>query len=235
MKKTLYSFIAIALVFGLCGCDPQSEITFNNVQGQAVKAVNNKANIFAAGYFRDHNEWLYFDNYYDNSAYRTSLAGENLEKLLDDVAIISLTDNYLFGYSFFNKTLKRMNVVDGTKVEFNVNGTYFVVDGEWIYFSNNEDNKKLYRIRIDGSDLTKLCDDKVARIVVFEDFVYYVNNHDSDCLYKIGKHGDNSHKISSKNCNGYRLLNTFVNNTYFFIIYFNVFTCKKCWFVNNCS
>ncbi|MEY8337369.1 DUF5050 domain-containing protein [Lachnospiraceae bacterium 62-35] len=51
-------------------------------------------------------------------------------------------------------------------------------DGEWLYFSNQADEGKLYYCRKDGSDLTKFSEERPldGRLLVVNDYVYYAAN-----------------------------------------------------------
>lgn len=51
-------------------------------------------------------------------------------------------------------------------------------DGEWLYFSNPEDGRKLYYVKKDGTGLTKFCDDELLadEILLVDDEIYYTCN-----------------------------------------------------------
>ena len=65
------------------------------------------------------------------------------------------------------------------------------VIGDWIYYVNNSDGNKLYRIRNDGSERQKLCNDSAKSIVAIGDWIFYVNNDDAASLYRIRMDGTN--------------------------------------------
>ncbi|MDR2719723.1 MAG: DUF5050 domain-containing protein, partial [Nitrososphaerota archaeon] len=54
-----------------------------------------------------------------------------------------------------------------------VNGGYYAQQGDYIFFMNNSDSGKLYKVRVDGNDLTKLCDDPCKYVNVMGEYVYY--------------------------------------------------------------
>jgi hypothetical protein len=75
------------------------------------------------------------------------------------------------------------------------NGGIACQKGDWIYYTNYSDGYKLYRIRTDGSDRTKLNDDGSSCINVVGDWVYYNNGNDHK-LYKIRTDGSDRTKLN---------------------------------------
>ncbi len=60
------------------------------------------------------------------------------------------------------------------------NGGYFTGDVEWLYYRNNGDGGKLYKIKYDGSEDTKLTDQGVDYISIIGKWIFYRrNNRDS--------------------------------------------------------
>jgi hypothetical protein len=54
-----------------------------------------------------------------------------------------------------------------------VNGGLLALDDGWIYYNSVYDNFGLYKIKLDGSGKTKLCDDYAWCINVVGDWLYY--------------------------------------------------------------
>jgi hypothetical protein len=52
-------------------------------------------------------------------------------------------------------------------------------------FSNASDDDKLYKVSIEGSERTRLNDDKTWDINVIGDWIYYSNKSDGDKLNKL--------------------------------------------------
>ncbi|UNC91112.1 DUF5050 domain-containing protein [Candidatus Contubernalis alkaliaceticus] len=63
------------------------------------------------------------------------------------------------------------------------------LQGNWVYFSNEGDGGKLYRMNLDGSDLTRLNEDNSKYINVVGSWVYYANVDDDYKVYKIKTDG----------------------------------------------
>ena len=60
--------------------------------------------------------------------------------------------------------------------------------GDWIYYCNSSDGHKIYKIRTDGTQRTKLNDDYSKDINVVGDWIYYENISDDE-LYKVRTDG----------------------------------------------
>jgi hypothetical protein len=93
-----------------------------------------------------------------------------------------------------------------------INGGYVAQQGEWIYYSDidispshayvhdDDQNAKLYKMRPDNSDRTKISDDKCQYINVIGDWIFYCNLSDNNKLYKIRANGRDRTKISDDGC-----------------------------------
>lgn len=56
-----------------------------------------------------------------------------------------------------------------------------------IIVTNLKDNNKLYKVKTDGTNNTKIGDDFVQNIVPTKGWIYYSNLSDNAYLYKIKK------------------------------------------------
>jgi Tol biopolymer transport system component len=63
------------------------------------------------------------------------------------------------------------------------------VDGEWIYYSDSADKYRLYKMKTDGSDRTRVSNDTCGYLNVLGDWVYYKNDSQNGKLYKIKTDG----------------------------------------------
>ena len=70
-----------------------------------------------------------------------------------------------------------------------------VVDG-WIFFSNVEDDYKLYKMRNDGTELQKIAEDHAEYIVVHEEWIYYTNMDDGWNMYRVRIDGTEKEKLN---------------------------------------
>jgi peptidoglycan/xylan/chitin deacetylase (PgdA/CDA1 family) len=77
-----------------------------------------------------------------------------------------------------------------------INGGSAALQGNWIYYVNNSDSYKLYKIKTDGTGKIKLSDDMPKYINVLGDWIYYSNDSDAGKLYKIKTDGTGKAMLS---------------------------------------
>lgn len=65
---------------------------------------------------------------------------------------------------------------------------YFNIVNHTIFYSNKEDNNKLYKCDLAGNSPVKMADDQVSRISVIDDWLYYYGYSDTH-LYRIKQDG----------------------------------------------
>ena len=58
------------------------------------------------------------------------------------------------------------------------------ISNDWIYYSNGSDAGKLYKIKIDGTQKSKVSNDSISGISILGDFIYY-NNYIFNINYHI--------------------------------------------------
>lgn len=75
------------------------------------------------------------------------------------------------------------------------NGGYVAQKDEWIYYRNSSDDDRLYKVKIDGSQKTKITDDRPRYINVVSDWLFYSNEADKNKLYRIKTDGTQRTKI----------------------------------------
>jgi hypothetical protein len=71
---------------------------------------------------------------------------------------------------------------------------YLNVVGDFVYFSDSNDQGHMYKVKTDGTGKTKLTDDKVEDISVLGNWIYYKNKSDS-MPYKVKIDGTGRTKI----------------------------------------
>ena len=72
-----------------------------------------------------------------------------------------------------------------------IDGGMVASQNNWLYYANPYDSLKLYKIKLDGSEKTKLCNDKPNQINVVGRTIYYqnTNKETKSGLYMIGIDG----------------------------------------------
>ena len=79
-----------------------------------------------------------------------------------------------------------------------VNGGHVAQQGDWIYYLNIDDDEKIYKVRTDGSDRTRVNDDTSWHLNVVGDWIYYTNIDDDDekKIYKICTDGSDRTRVN---------------------------------------
>ncbi len=84
----------------------------------------------------------------------------------------------------------------GVKVISSDAAWFINVIGDWIYYSNRDDNNRIYKIKTDGSGRATLTDGGSWFIMVVENWIYYISEDDNYQLAKIDLNGENKTIIS---------------------------------------
>lgn len=102
------------------------------------------------------------------------------KKVLVIVAIVFAVILAVVGilyYRYINRfTYNKEGEVGNTTGNLYNEGMFCAYKG-YVYFSNPEDNGRLYRMREDGSDCERISTDSVAYINICNDYIYYVRNN----------------------------------------------------------
>ncbi|MCX7921521.1 MAG: DUF5050 domain-containing protein [Clostridia bacterium] len=68
--------------------------------------------------------------------------------------------------------------------------------GNWIYYADIFNDTGLYKMKLNGTDKTKISDDSCLNINVIGDWIYYSNSSDEGKIYKVNLDGSNKEKVS---------------------------------------
>ncbi|MBV7271434.1 cell wall-binding repeat-containing protein [Clostridium sp. PL3] len=78
------------------------------------------------------------------------------------------------------------------------NGTNVAYYKGYLYYSTSKDGNKVYRIKDDGTELTKISDDYALNINIADNHIYYSNSSDSGKIYRMNLDGSDKTKIIDK-------------------------------------
>jgi hypothetical protein len=214
MRRIIEVAIAFVLTLSmLAGCaDSKSAVDKGEERG------NTSGNIANMGLAADDGDWIYHSELVtsDPGLYKERRAGTEQMKLNDSSAS---SINVAGGWVYFVSSMGNIRKIrtDGTgmaDVNSSVSRAVSVVDG-WIYYvstgidsskidmeSLNADNH-IYRIKTDGTQNTKLCDDKINpfnNIAVSKGWIYYANFSGDGSpvrkLYRIRIDGTDKERLS---------------------------------------
>lgn len=161
--------------------------------GNYNKSVDEVAYINIVG------DWIYYSNYSDgHKPYVIHKDGTYRGKLSDNYADCVQVDGdwvyFTSGSGVISKVSKSsmgfVVPIKGVTSEFN-KGYHINVHQDWIYYSNAEDEGKLYKISTDGSgNKTKLSDESVGYINIVGDWIYFTTPKNKLFKLPVGTNGD---------------------------------------------
>lgn len=144
-------------------------------------------------------EIYYIDTSDDRYCYRMDLDGRNKEIfinkpcrdmcLLDDVMYLTLQDGGVYAYD----TEYGGPWENAWKISDVNAGCINAHDDGWIYFCNHDKGYKLYKMTLDGENMTKMLDDPIELLNVYSNLVSY-RNQDTEQFYWCLT--DSSHKTA---------------------------------------
>lgn len=76
-----------------------------------------------------------------------------------------------------------------------MNGSGTAFDGEFIYFTNESDGDKIYKVRPDDSGLTKVTDSPGYQISIMGQWIYYSSGITDKGIYRVKKDGASKAKL----------------------------------------
>jgi hypothetical protein len=103
--------------------------------------------------------------------------GSNMQRIGSDewVTHISVIGDWIYYVSQTERGVIRIRTDGSGRQQLNDDlSSLLAVYGDVIYYSNRDDNNKLYTMRVDGSDRRKLSDDQAFCINVVGNVIYYL-------------------------------------------------------------
>ena len=235
MKKLPIIFLSAALVLALAGViivhQVQNRTHFNTYYVNG----NTAGNLYNAGLFCESNGTVFFSNPDDGgSLYSMDSNGSNLKKLCNDNAMyINADDHYvyyvrnntavsasgdtIFSYfSYNNNSLCRLDRKNGKIKVLDADPCiYASLIGNYIYYLHydTETATTLYKIKIDGSERTKLSDTYVFTCSSDGQYFYYNDMTTNGYIHRYDTATDTDTTVYA--CNSYKPIVTDGDNAYY--------------------
>lgn len=173
------------------------------------------------------NGWIYFnkdENYYNHGIYKIKNDGTQGMTLVDNQTdLAQKSGDYIYYTTSFNdiwrikwdgSSKEQIYVTDtDTRYIENIN-----ISKDWIYFSTYYDtgeslkDRYIYKIKQDGSGLTKIAKADVTIMNVSGEWIYYIN---SEGLFKMKCDGSENKKLVAGDFSSYCSLNVALNSIYY--------------------
>ncbi len=146
----------------------------------------------------------YVNNSQGYSLYKMNLDGTQQIKVLDEPITQVVIHGWIYYKPYPNRGLCRIKTDGSEKYEFNVDipiEKFSLSDsGDWIIFTEHNE-VSLYKIKTDGSQLTKIHDGKVSDFKISGNQIYFTDAEERNKLYKINMDGtglEQVHNIYSR-------------------------------------
>lgn len=99
----------------------------------------------------------------------------------------------------------------------------FCQQGDWIYYSSYD---AIYKIKTDGQEKTKICDEDTNWIQVDQDCLYYINADHNHYIYSIKTDGSDKTMVSAKSYGGNNAKKLFVADGWIYFTDDRIFKMK---------
>lgn len=136
-----------------------------------------------AFYLNVYEDWIYYLS--NGTVYRIRTNGTGLTKVITDNAkYINVVDNYLYYFNGSLGGIYRIKISNIESVEVTPElisnditswdiFTEIAVHNGWIYYQNNSDNLALYKVKVDGTNNTKINSVESRNLNLQGEFIYY--------------------------------------------------------------
>jgi hypothetical protein len=136
-------------------------------------------------------DWIYYYNYQNMQISKIPVTGGTPTSLLEmDISCLYVLKDRLY----FNR--EKIYTMDINAQNFHSindhNSMYMNIVGDWIYYSNEDDEGKIYKIRTDSTGETKLNNVISSFLNVVDDEIFFINNEQRSGIYKISINGGNA-------------------------------------------
>jgi hypothetical protein len=182
------------------------------------------ANLNNVGYAVYSDGFIYYKSIWFKNV--TRIDGRKRTKVVEDVfGGFDVSDGWIYYSGDSNKIFKIRT--DGTEKKLlytgkdNSYGYINVVDG-WIYFrhfTHSNASDELYRMRTDGSKVTKIDIGKSNYLNIVDDWIYYRNDDDNGKLYKMRTDGSKVIRLYSTPCSYINVVDDWIYCTMYEFIY----------------
>ena len=161
-------------------------------------------------------DWVYYNGRYSEShnghaLYKIRTDGTE-KTVLDDtqVANIFVVGDWIYYGSYAHGYSRPYKIrTDGTKKRMilgysQVTKPISTVIGDWIYFYDMANNWRIYKMRTNGTELTRINDDISKNVHVHGEWIYYTdaNVHNNSSIYRIRHDSSGREQLFAGNCPG---------------------------------
>lgn len=151
-------------------------------------------------------DWIYFANFSDNCyIYKIKTDGTHLTKIANiNGEGVNVSDGYMYLNDRDNtKNLYKLSIdaPDASSAVPIVNNVgVFNVCGDWIYYTDLNDNGAICKIKTDGTQQTKILAVSARVLLVDNGKIYYIDSANSEYLYFANTDGTDKRLLAETDC-----------------------------------
>lgn len=195
-------------LYGICSTDIKGTSGMNNID----KVICNSLVLYGPN--------LYYEGYIDGKLEldMANAQTEEKQKLSDKRVFVTtpyngkfMTYNEDLGYllSLFNPNSSQFELFDQDTRAYNI-----IVEGDYVYYMNIDDNYRIYRMRLSTYEKEKLTDDTVDLFNVYGNNIFYQkNSEDAPGIYHMRADGSGNSLVKEGNYSNINCTSTY---TYFY-------------------
>ncbi len=136
-------------------------------------------------------DWIYYNSLTDIVKIRTDGTERTIVDEFSASLFLNVVDDWIYYYVVLDLVtgsgIYKIRI-DGEEKTLlsDMSGYDLNKVGDWIYFSNWDDNRKPYRMNLESEEVTKLAKDEAFNLLVYGNMVYYT---DALNIYRVGIDG----------------------------------------------
>jgi hypothetical protein len=174
-----------------------SDIHRVRTDGAKQQILNEMRGVSAYLNFVDN--WIYYCDFSEKNVYKMRTNGKDNQNINIGYSCENLVivDNYLYFSTIIGGIYKHdiseylvETIVDDKTRKITI------YEG-WIYYSNEDDNGYLYKIRVNGTDRERLNQTRSLSISVMDDWVYYCDFDDNRNIYRFRLDGTCNERLNN--------------------------------------
>jgi tetratricopeptide (TPR) repeat protein len=149
------------------------------------------------------NGWIYYYNYSDDGRlYKIRTDGTDRTRLNNDYSFfVTVIDDWIYYTDIYDVFKIRTDGTQLTRIIASDSICYgLVMDGDWLYFINNEEHGNICKVHTDGSRRTTLTGDHSHYFNIADGWIYFSNYSDGEKLYKVRTDGTGQTKLTDDPC-----------------------------------
>ncbi len=178
LKKIICFLLVFIFALLYTGCNGTTVEPISNKTVSSNDIISNNGNVANLGLVAQSNNHIYYSKTVDDTnfgLYRLEIDTENIIKINEDVCnYINVDSNNIYYIVEGDYHLYKTDLYGNNKAKLSDDlcGYLNLIDN-WLYYINYSDGEKIYKMKSDGTEVTRVNDYPSARLVTDDKFIYY--------------------------------------------------------------